>query len=152
VAEELSAHPTGDVATLCEPITDGETLFDPAAVKVVMDKNGFALYFSRAPIPWDRDRFVSQPGSPPMEPDAGVYESLYYRHIGLYAYRASFLRHYVTRPHCSLEKVEALEQLRVLYDGGRIHVAEAREEAGFGIDTPADLMRVRRVFGQGACA
>ncbi|NNJ84121.1 MAG: 3-deoxy-manno-octulosonate cytidylyltransferase [Gammaproteobacteria bacterium] len=139
VAKGLSEHPDSDVATLCEPITDAGTLFDPAAVKVVMDKNGFALYFSRAPIPWDRDHFANRTDSLPSE-------SIYYRHIGIYAYRALFLRDYVTRPRCSLEKVEVLEQLRVLYNGGKIHVAQAEEEPGFGVDTPDDLARVRGFF------
>nr|VFJ90211.1 MAG: 3-deoxy-manno-octulosonate cytidylyltransferase (CMP-KDO synthetase) [Candidatus Kentron sp. H]VFJ92398.1 MAG: 3-deoxy-manno-octulosonate cytidylyltransferase (CMP-KDO synthetase) [Candidatus Kentron sp. H]VFJ98988.1 MAG: 3-deoxy-manno-octulosonate cytidylyltransferase (CMP-KDO synthetase) [Candidatus Kentron sp. H] len=143
VARDLSDHPGGDVATLCERITDGETLFDPAVVKVVMDWKGDALYFSRAPIPWDRDHFATRPDALPPE---GAHGPVYHRHIGIYAYRAAFLRDYAARPHCPLEKVEALEQLRVLYDGGKIHVGKAVEPPGFGVDTPADLMRARRAF------
>ena len=140
VAWDLSEHPDSDVATLCDRITDADTLFDTAVVKVVMGKDGHALYFSRAPIPWDRDHFASQPNFllPPETP--------YYRHIGVYAYRASFLRDYVTRARCILEKVESLEQLRVLYDGGKIHVVEVMEAPGFGVDTPADLKRVQEIL------
>nr|VFJ77984.1 MAG: 3-deoxy-manno-octulosonate cytidylyltransferase (CMP-KDO synthetase) [Candidatus Kentron sp. FW] len=140
VAQNLSVHPDSHVATLCEKITDADTLFDPAVVKVVTDGKGHALYFSRAPIPWDRDHFASQPNflMPPDTP--------YYRHIGIYAYRASFLRNYITRPRSILEKAESLEQLRVLYDGGKIHVARAFEAPGIGVDTPADLVRVQAVL------
>ncbi|VFN01858.1 MAG: 3-deoxy-manno-octulosonate cytidylyltransferase (CMP-KDO synthetase) [Candidatus Kentron sp. G] len=152
-AKGLAEHPDSDVATLCEPITDAKTLFDPAAVKVVMDKDGFALYFSRAPIPWDRDRFANRPDSlPPEDVHGAVHGTVYYRHIGIYAYRASFLRGYAERPRCALERVEALEQLRVLYDGGKIHVARASEPPGLGVDTPEDLMEVRRIFETGVFA
>jgi len=143
VAMNLFHRPNADVATLCERITDGETLFESAAVKVVMDKDGFALYFSRAPIPWDRDYFTYHPNS--LLPDSD-YSVGYYRHIGIYAYRASFLSQYVAFPRCALEKTESLEQLRVLYQGGKIHVAEAQEPPGVGVDTPADLMRVQRAM------
>jgi len=147
-AESLSAHPDAHIATLCEAIPDKETLFDPAAVKVVRDKNGFALYFSRAPIPWDRDGFAERPAcaAHPEQTPVAVDGGIYYRHIGIYAYRAAFLRDYVKRPPCALEKIESLEQLRALFHGARIHVAEAREAPGFGIDTPEDLARVCRVL------
>nr|VFJ88999.1 MAG: 3-deoxy-manno-octulosonate cytidylyltransferase (CMP-KDO synthetase) [Candidatus Kentron sp. LFY] len=140
VAENLSGHPDADIATLCERITDADALFDPGVVKVVMGKGDYALYFSRLPIPFDRDHFANQPNFL-MPPD-----TTYYRHIGIYAYRASFLRHYVTCSPAASEKAESLEQLRVLHDGGKIHVSEARESPGFGIDTPADLKRVQEIF------
>nr|VFK45485.1 MAG: 3-deoxy-manno-octulosonate cytidylyltransferase (CMP-KDO synthetase) [Candidatus Kentron sp. TC] len=140
VAQNLSDRPNAHVATLCEQITDADTLFDPGVVKVVMGDGGYALYFSRLPIPYDRDHFASQPNflMPP--------ETIYYRHIGIYAYRASFLRDYVTRPRSASEKAESLEQLRVLHNGGKIHVSEAKESPGIGVDTPADLMRVRKIL------
>ena len=139
VASNLSAHPEADVATLCEPIDEAETLLDPAVVKVVFDRHGYALYFSRAPIPWYRDRFAAGVNDLPED-------SPHFRHVGIYAYRIAFLRRYVTQAACELERVEALEQLRVLYEGGRIHVAQALEPAGPGVDNADDLARVRRWF------
>ncbi len=136
VAEDLESFPAADIATLATRITTAAELFDPHAVKVVRDKDGFALYFSRAVIPWDREAFaVTTEELPPA--------AEHYRHLGLYAYRAGFLSRYVDLPPCSIEGMEALEQLRVLWHGGRIHVAEATTEPGPGVDTEADLNRVR---------
>jgi len=140
VAENLWNRKDAHVATLCERITDADALFDTGVVKVVMGEGGYALYFSRLPIPFDRDHFASQPNSL-LPPD-----TIYYRHIGIYAYRASFLRDYVTRARSASEKAESLEQLRVLHYGGKIHLSEAREPSGFGVDTPADLKRVQEIF------
>ena len=137
VAANLADHPEADVATLCQPIEEAETLLDPSVVKVVFDRHGYALYFSRAPIPWCRDRFAAGVGDLPDNP-------LHFRHVGIYAYRTSFLQRYVTQPACGLEQVEALEQLRVLYEGGCIHVAVALEPPGPGVDNVEDLIRVRR--------
>ena len=134
VAEDLAHHPEADVATLCEPITLPGDLFDPHVVKVVTDRAGYALYFSRAPIPWDRDAFI--PGREVLSSQAP-----HFRHVGLYAYRCGFLRRYMAWPRCDLEKMESLEQLRVLWAGGRIHVATARVTPGHGVDTPEDLSR-----------
>ena len=141
VASNLAAHPEADVATLCEPIDEASALLDPSVVKVVFDRHGYALYFSRAPIPWYRDRFVDGVGDLPEN-------SLHFRHVGIYAYRTAFLRRYVAQPASELERVEALEQLRVLYEGGRIHVARALEPAGPGVDNAEDLIRVRRWFAR----
>ena len=139
VAEDMERFPTADLATLATRIDTAAELFDPHAVKVVMDKEGFALYFSRAVIPWDREAFaVTTKELPPA--------AEHYRHLGLYAYRAGFLSRYVEMPSCSIESMEALEQLRVLWHGGRIHVAEAIAEPGPGVDTAADLNRVRELF------
>ena len=123
------------MATLAYPIADADTLFDPHTVKVVTDAQGFALYFSRAPVPWHRDGFLGKratlhPGVP------------FLRHIGLYAYRAGFLRRYVTWEPAPLEIAESLEQLRALWHGERIHVGIAAEEPGPGIDTLDDLRAV----------
>lgn len=139
VAENLAAHPQADIATLCQRISSHHDLFDPHVVKVIMDKEGFALYFSRAPIPWHRDEFMADSESLPAN-------SMHFRHIGLYAYRVSYLKYFTSHPACSLELAESLEQLRALYGGHRIHVAEAREDPGQGVDTPADLERVRRLM------
>ena len=140
VAENLKTHAAAvDVATLCERIVERESVFDPDVVKVVIDHRGLALYFSRAPIPWDREAF-RQPR--PNVDGTGAY----FRHIGIYAYRAGYLRTYVSLPPSPLEKIERLEQLRILYHGGRIHVAEALEDPGPGVDSPGDLERVRRLM------
>ncbi|SCZ67779.1 3-deoxy-manno-octulosonate cytidylyltransferase [Thiohalomonas denitrificans] len=139
VAEDLECLPTADIATLATRIHTAGELFDPHAVKVVMDKDGFALYFSRAVIPWDREAFaVTTEELPPA--------AEHYRHLGLYAYRAGFLSRYVDLPPCSIESMESLEQLRVLWHGGRIHVAEAITQPGPGVDTEADLNRVRKLL------
>jgi 3-deoxy-manno-octulosonate cytidylyltransferase (CMP-KDO synthetase) len=141
VAGNLSAFPEAAIATLSEPIEDAATLFNPNVVKVVTDHQGFALYFSRAPMPWCRDAFAADTQSLP----AGVP---FQRHIGLYAYKVGFLHDYVTWPAAPLETAEALEQLRALWFGSRIHVAHACVQPPAGVDTPEDLSRVRRLMGQ----
>lgn len=133
VADNLAAA-TAPMATLSVPIKDAEEAFNPNAVKMVTDKDGYALYFSRASIPWDRDRFAKS------------YEQIgdhYQRHIGIYAYRAGFIQRYVDWAPSVLEQVEALEQLRVLWYGEKIHVAQALEAPPVGVDTQADLEKVR---------
>ena len=140
VAGELAAHPRAQIATLCEPITRGADVFDPATVKVVRDREGYALYFSRAAIPWHRGHFES--GELPL----GAAMS---RHIGLYAYRVGYLRTYASQDRPGIERAEALEQLRALFHGARIRVAEARESPGPGVDTARDLERVRALFEAG---
>jgi 3-deoxy-manno-octulosonate cytidylyltransferase (CMP-KDO synthetase) len=128
VASNLFNNPEKQMATLCEAITTIEDYTNPNIVKVVFDKNNTALYFSRSPIPADRS------GGLPKET---------YRHIGLYAYRAGYLQEFTELPACELEKTEALEQLRVLHNGGKIHVEVAVDEAGLGIDTAEDLALAR---------
>jgi 3-deoxy-manno-octulosonate cytidylyltransferase (CMP-KDO synthetase) len=144
VADNLSAHPDCVMATLSEPIEDAETLHDPNVVKVLSDKAGKALYFSRAVIPWARDAFASHPGSLPA--DTGM---VWQRHIGIYAYRVGFLKRFVEWGACTLEKTESLEQLRALWHGERIHVAQATVLPGPGVDTQADLEKVRQLLEQG---
>ena len=122
------------MATLAVPIHDAEEVFNPNAVKVVMDKDGYALYFSRAAIPWDRDRFAKS---------REQIGDTFLRHIGIYGYRAGFIRRYVNWAPSPLEHIEMLEQLRVLWYGEKIHVAVAKEVPGTGVDTPEDLARVR---------
>lgn len=139
VAHGLESHNDASVSTLCSRIEDASELFDPHAVKVVMDKDGYAMYFSRASIPWDRDAFSVTTEEMPQRAD-------HYRHIGLYAYRAGFIKEYVQWPQCSLEALESLEQLRVLWYGRKIHVGIASESAGHGVDTEGDLERVRGIF------
>lgn len=143
VAANLAAHPAASVATLYEPITSVEDFRNPNIVKTVAGEGGLALYFSRAPVPWPRDLFaqggdVSLPENFPAR-----------RHIGIYAYRAALLERFVTWPQAPLEKIEALEQLRVLAQGENIHLAEACAQVPGGVDTDADLERVRALFKVG---
>jgi 3-deoxy-manno-octulosonate cytidylyltransferase (CMP-KDO synthetase) len=141
VARNLSLNPAASMATLCEAIADPEQLRQTSAVKVVTDRHGFALYFSRATIPWDRDHFAK--GVVSLSPLIG-----HFRHIGMYAYRAGFLRELTRLEPCPLEITESLEQLRALWYGYRIHVAQAVEPTEAGVDTPEDLARVRAVFAK----
>lgn len=133
VAENLAARDIG-MATLAVPIHHADEAFNPNAVKVVTDAQGYALYFSRATIPWDRDRFAASRET--------IGDTLL-RHIGIYGYRAGFIRRYVNWEASPLENIEILEQLRVLWYGEKIHVAVATEIPGTGVDTQEDLMRVR---------
>ena len=134
VAQTLAAADT-QMATLATPIEDTETLFDPNAVKVVRDANGMAMYFSRAPIPWQRDRFGVDRVSPPL-PGA-------LRHIGIYAYRAGFLQRFALLPQSILELSEGLEQLRVMEAGFQIAVGLSPVRFPPGVDTEADLQRAQ---------
>ncbi|MDR6231637.1 3-deoxy-manno-octulosonate cytidylyltransferase (CMP-KDO synthetase) [Pseudomonas sp. SORGH_AS199] len=140
VANNLAAHPEAGVATLAEPIADVDSLFNPNVVKVSTDLNGLALTFSRAPLPWARNAFA---GDRAQLPQGFPYR----RHIGIYAYRAGFLADFVSWGPCALEETEALEQLRALWHGVRIHVADALEAPQAGVDTREDLERVRRLLG-----
>ncbi|WP_039056347.1 3-deoxy-manno-octulosonate cytidylyltransferase [Enterobacter sp. Bisph1] len=134
VAENLAARDVG-MATLAVPIHSAEEAFNPNAVKVVMDAEGYALYFSRATIPWDRDRFAQS---------RQTIGDTFLRHIGIYGYRAGFIRRYVNWQASPLEQIEMLEQLRVLWYGEKIHVDVASVVPGTGVDTPDDLERVRQ--------
>ena len=139
VAENLAAHPEARMATLAEPIEDVQALFNPNVVKVVSDLNGLALTFSRATLPWAREAFAQHPDVLPADVP-------FRRHIGIYAYRAGFLQDFVAWGPCWLENTEALEQLRALWHGVRIHVADALIAPPTGVDTPEDLERVRRLL------
>lgn len=143
VAEDLESHPQASIATLCEPVETAGELFDPHVVKVIMDREGYALYFSRAAIPWDREAFAVTTEELP----AGA---VHHRHVGLYAYRAGFVSEYVGWTPCVVERMEALEQLRALWHGHRIHVALASERPGHGVDTERDLERAAQALGAGA--
>lgn len=139
VAGNLAAHPDAAIATLCTPITDAQEFFDPNVVKLVRDAAGFALYFSRAPIPWARDAFAASRERLPAESPCR-------RHLGLYAYRASFLRAYRQLAPAPLEAVEMLEQLRALWHGYRIQVADALMQPGPGVDVETDAQRVEALL------
>jgi 3-deoxy-manno-octulosonate cytidylyltransferase (CMP-KDO synthetase) len=126
------------MATAAHPLADDAEFTNPHVVKVVLDAAARALYFSRAPLPWWRDGG----GAPPRHPRP-------LRHLGLYAYRAGFLRAFPALPPAPVEQAEALEQLRVLWHGHRIAVHVAEHGPGPGVDTPADLERVRAHFSAG---
>lgn len=142
VAEELEAHHDADIATACHPIDDPEEAFNPNVVKVVLDRAGYALYFSRATIPWARDAFAASRAALP--PDLPLY-----RHYGLYAYRAGFLRRYPALAEAPIERFEALEQLRALWHGHRIAVRVTTGTPAPGVDTEQDLRRVRELYASG---
>ena len=136
----VAANREAAIATLSEAVNGLEELRNPNAVKVVADARGMALYFSRATIPWPREAFASAVEAMP----AGNW----YRHIGIYAYRAGFLHRYVSWSPAPLEQLEQLEQLRALYHGERIHVAPACEPVPAGVDTAEDLEAVRQRLEQ----
>lgn len=138
VGQALEDDANLKMATLCTPLTDIEELFDPHAVKVVRDINDFALYFTRAAVPWSRDCF----NGALIENRKMPKQQEYQRHIGLYGYRAGFIRQYLEWESSDIEKTESLEQLRVLYYGERIKVITAEVPPGPGVDTVDDLNRV----------
>jgi 3-deoxy-manno-octulosonate cytidylyltransferase (CMP-KDO synthetase) len=136
-AAALQAQADCVMSTAAHPLTQAAEHRNPNVVKVVLDRAGRALYFSRAPLPWWRDA----PG-----PDA-LADPAPLRHIGLYAYRAGFLRRFGQMAPSPLEQIEALEQLRVLWHGERIAVHVVDHAPAAGVDTPDDLARVRRLLG-----
>ena len=139
VADNLAAHPQAAMATLAEPLHDVTHFTNPNIVKLVRDHQNMALYFSRACVPWARGAFRDGVTAFP-NPD------LYLRHLGIYAYRVRFLHQYVGWPPALLEQLEALEQLRALYYGARIHVDLAAANLPPGVDTAEDLERVRQFY------
>ncbi len=142
LAAVLASGSSARVATLATPISRSEELFDPNTVKVVVDSSGHALYFSRAPIPWDRDRF--SPGQPRRNLAAD-----YKRHIGMYAYSVDFLNRYKSWQTSELEQTESLEQLRILWNGDRVFVIVVETAPEAGVDTREDLERVERALCKG---
>ncbi len=184
VAQHLHDHPECAMATACHPIHDEASMRNPNIVKAVVDKNGNAMYFSRAPIPYPRDAFMGLPSSEgrddcPSSPQGGLREGdakgighpsasplrgevgrgelpanntelpanlTVLRHIGIYAYRASFLRAYSQLAPTTIEQIEALEQLRALWHGYKIGVTITRDAPPSGVDTEADLLLARKLF------
>eukprot|EP01059_Diplonema_ambulator_P019297 TRINITY_DN3234_c0_g1_i2.p1 TRINITY_DN3234_c0_g1~~TRINITY_DN3234_c0_g1_i2.p1 ORF type:complete len:283 (+),score=-32.49 TRINITY_DN3234_c0_g1_i2:1167-2015(+) len=160
LSEYLQHHPEYVVATIGDELTSPQELFDPNIVKVVLDKAHCALYFSRAPIPWDRARFSSQKYLVDVNMTAtgtmsgvGVQDISalriapgYLRHIGLYAYRAAFLQTYVDWPVAPLESLEYLEQLRILWHGVQLPVLQSPCSVPVGVDTPADFTKIEQLF------
>ncbi len=139
VAFALADQCTAGIATLAATITETEEIFNPNAVKVVLNKSGYALYFSRAAIPWDRDEF-------PSASSTITDKKSYLRHIGLYAYTVKFLTDYCSWESSVLETIESLEQLRILWHGQVIYVKTVAETPEPGVDTQADLDRIERIM------
>jgi 3-deoxy-manno-octulosonate cytidylyltransferase (CMP-KDO synthetase) len=137
VAQALAEQTTAGIATLAAPISDSAELFNPNAVKVVLDAAGYALYFSRAAIPWHRQAFTEQA-------ESALQQFPYLRHIGMYAYRVDFLQRYCQWAPSPLETVEALEQLRILWHGEKIRVQTVAQAPEAGVDTAEDLLRVQQ--------
>ncbi|MFZ7171216.1 3-deoxy-manno-octulosonate cytidylyltransferase [Avibacterium volantium] len=142
VADNLAKNGV-KMATLAVPLNDAEELFNPNVVKAVAEQSGNVLYFSRAPIPWNRDQFA---GLSDEQKTQLVLQSQYLRHIGIYAYRAGFIKQYVQWQPSALENIESLEQLRVLWYGEKIHIDLAKEVPAVGVDTPEDLEKVRAIL------
>ncbi len=141
MASALHEHPEAGISTLATPITEASELFNPNAVKVVLDARGYALYFSRAPIPWARDAFAQSREQLPE----GIP---YLRHLGLYGYRVGTLRQMARTAPADIERAESLEQLRALAMGVRIHVAIAATAPGPGVDTQEDLERANAALAR----
>ena len=141
VARLLFDSPTIGVASLYSTISSVHEIFDPNVVKVVLDSQSHALYFSRAPLPWDRNNFAD--GEP------AEVESHWFRHLGIYAYRVWALQKFASWSPSHLEQVERLEQLRYLENGISIVLGHVNEPVSVGVDTPADLARVRELFATG---
>jgi 3-deoxy-manno-octulosonate cytidylyltransferase (CMP-KDO synthetase) len=136
VAELLADSPNAVVSTLCEKITCAKEVYNANNVKVVFDKNNYALYFSRASIPFERG----------FSENNAIDKADFYRHIGMYAYRVGFLKEYASLARSPIEAYESLEQLRVLWNGYKIAVAEAVESTPAGVDTLEDLEKIRTYF------
>lgn len=136
VADDLRCQRSAGMSTLATPIQQQEEIFNPNAVKVVINDLGYALYFSRAPIPWQRDCF-------PEHADMNAQSLPWYRHIGIYAYTVAFLNRYCHWPPSPLEQIESLEQLRVLWHDEKIAVSTVDKVPPAGVDTVEDLQRVR---------
>lgn len=138
LAEDLVSHDNVKVASVCRPINKPADLFNPNMVKVVLNHRNYATYFSRAPIPWDMKNFA--------DPSKVKISDFHYHHIGIYAYRAGFLQEYLGWDPCPAEKLESLEQLRVLYQGARIHMIVTEKPIPPDVNTQEDLDRVRKLF------
>lgn len=145
-AKSLLEKQAADMATLCFPIGDTTELINPNVVKVVFDNDGYALYFSRAPIPWDREGFNRNILCPDNQQTVELEQGVFFRHIGIYAYRASFITDYVKTSSSKLEQLEKLEQLRAMENGHRIAVSVVDIDPGQGVDTAEDLENVRQLL------
>lgn len=136
LAEDLEEHDNVKVASICEPLESPDELFNPNIVKVVLNHRNYAIYFSRAPIPWERGVFDNKDTE-------NIQLDSHFRHVGLYGYRVGFLMNYIEWSDAPVENIERLEQLRILWHGGRIHMVVSKKRMPVGVDTEEDLARVR---------
>lgn len=137
VTDNLKKNSQASIATLATPLSNTNEYNDPNVVKVVTQKNGLALYFSRASIPFQRDI---------QDEEADAVFDFALRHIGIYAYRAGYLKSFTRMESCGIEQLEKLEQLRAIWNGARIHVAIAKDVPGHGVDTEEDLIAVEKIL------
>lgn len=134
LAEDLVMHDNVKVASICDVIDNPKDLFDPNIIKVVMNWRNYALYFTRAPIPWEVDNFQDRENI--------KLSGNHYRHLGLYAFRVGFLKDYMEWSPSNLETLESLEQLRILWNGGRIHMRISKDKLPPSVNTEEDLLKV----------
>lgn len=134
VAYDLAEHDNVKVVSLCESIHDSSMLFNPNVVKVVFNRRGYAMFFSRAPIPWEKMNFQT--------PDKVEMKGDHYRHLGIYAYRAQFLQNYLDWPSSPIESLECLEQLRILWNGSKIHMSIAQGKMPPAVHTQEDIEKI----------
>ena len=148
VASALENNSQAGLSTLATSIESIDDIIDSNVVKVVLDYQGNALYFSRAVIPWARDSFSINKNTITLQQDikALLAQTNWYRHIGMYAYRVSTLKRYMTLAPCMVEKTESLEQLRILYHGIKIHVSIVDEQTGHGVDVEEDIAKVEKIL------
>lgn len=139
VGQALAEHPEASVSTLYTSINHPDEIFNPNIAKVVLDKNNYAMYFSRAPIPWLRDHFGKQDRD-------NIDLNIFHAHIGVYAYPASFVKQYRNLPASPLENYEGLEQIRVLWNGYKIIAVEAEMLPGQEVNTPEDLATANKHY------
>lgn len=145
VAKLLASHDDCSISTAAYKIRDASSIWNPSIVKVVTDKNGRALYFSRAPIPWNRSHFKNEIDLPIS--DRTLPENMHIlHHIGIYGYRAGFLRQYPKLSQSHLERLESLEQLRALWHGYKIAVYETEQSPAPGVDQPEDLQTILKLW------
>lgn len=142
LAEDLNEHDNVKVSSVCTPIKSPSELFDSSVVKVILNHRNYAIYFSRAPIPWERAEFNQE------DKTKIKLSEHHYRHIGLYAYRAGFLSDYISWNEAPIERLERLEQLRILWHGGRIHMVIGKKAVPSGVDLPEDVERVRALLAR----
>jgi len=142
VALHLYTHRAAAMATACHPLHEMAELHNPHVVKVVLDAENYALYFSRAPIPYPRDTGTASPALPAQTAPATAT----FRHIGIYAYRAAFVRTFTQLAPAPIEQIEALEQLRALWHGYKIAVSVTHAPPAAGVDTAADLENARKAY------
>ena len=146
LADMLMTSPDYDMASLTAPINDDKELADPNCVKALSDVNGRAIYFSRSPVPFTRPPFTrSEESSQTQKQPSSNHDNIFQRHLGIYGYRMSFLAKYVDWKPCVYEELEKLEQLRAIYYGAAILLAEAQEVPPPGVDSPEDLAALEKL-------